>query len=360
MPARSRLRHAYCTVFDRNYAPRALALYRSLARWDPGAQLFAVCMDRESEELFGRLGLPSLTAIGIDEVERSDPALAAVRRARTPVEYAWTAVSAACRFLLEREGDPELETLTYLDTDLLLHGSPQPLFDELGDGSILLVPHRMDAREELVQGRFNVGWITFRRDPAALAAVEWWRERCLEWCHDRVEPGRFGDQKYLDEWPSRFDGVRVSANPAAGLGPWNQTRHRFEVGGGGELAADGQPVVFFHYSGVSLHPGAGRLAQLAVRSGVYRRAGPLVWTIRARHRRRALDVVWGPYAERCAAAHADLAAAGASREIGLQQLTPRAVAAAVSRERAPARARDLHLALRRVILARRAVAARPG
>ena len=346
------LGRAYCTVFDRTYAPRALALYRSLERCEERFRLFAVCMDGESKALLDRLGLGTLTTLGIDELERSDPGLAATRSSRTAVEYAWTAVPAACRFVLAR--DPGLGTLTYLDADLFLHSSPQPLHDELGDGSMLLVPHRMALQDELVYGRFNVGWITVRRDANGLAALDWWRERCLEWCHDRVEPGRFGDQKYLDEWPLLFEGVRVTANAGAGVGPWNQARQRIEVTAGGSPAVDGRPVVFFHHSGLTLHYGDGGLAALAARSGAYRRSGPLVWTIRARHRPRLLDTVWAPYVERCVAARAELLAAGAPPRLGLEPLTAGAVAAAAAREHSPEWARDLHLAMRRRIMARRA------
>jgi hypothetical protein len=339
---------AYCTVFDRNYAARALALHRSLERHDGDFRLFAACMDSEAKDLLDRLALSSLVTIGIDELERWDGELAQARPSRTAVEYAWTAVPAACRLVLDRE-----PSVTYLDADVFLFSSPQPLHDELGDGSILLVPHRMDPQEELAYGRFNVGWITIRRDENGLGALDWWRERCLEWCHARVEPGRFGDQKYLDEWPRSFGGVRVSSNPGAGLGPWNQTRHVIAARDG-TLTADGRPVVFFHYSGLTLHPGESRLAAVAERTGVYRRTDDMLWTIRARHRGRSLDGVWAPYVERLAAARAELMAVGASPGLGLRPLTPAAVAAAVAREHAPEWARDVHLAARRRVTTRRA------
>jgi hypothetical protein len=344
--------HAYCTVFDRNYALRSLVLYRSLERADDEFRLFAICMDHESKAMLDRLDLPALVTVGIDELERRDAALARVRASRTAVEYAWTAVPSVCRFVLERAADAE--TVTYLDADLCFFSSPRPIFDELRDGSILVVPHRSDPRDELVQGRFNVGWVTVRRDANGAAALAWWRERCLEWCHARVEPGRFGDQKYLDEWPRRFEGVRVCSNPAAGLGPFNQAGRSFTAGERGTPCVDGRPVVFFHHSGLTLHPAEGRLAAAAARTSAYRRTGPFLWTIRARHGESPLDVVWAPYVERCAEAHTELVAAGAPALLGMRPLTARTAVAAVARELAPEPVRDVHLALYRRLRVRRA------
>src|SRR3954451_9425800 len=94
---------AYCTVFDRNFAARALALYRSLERNEGHFRLFAACMDSEAKELLDRLGLSSLVTIDIGDIERWDGALARARPSRTRVEYAWTAVPSVCRFVLEQE-----------------------------------------------------------------------------------------------------------------------------------------------------------------------------------------------------------------------------------------------------------------
>src|SRR5436309_13384563 len=176
-------------------------------------------MDDESRRLLTRLELPRLTLIDIREVERADPGLLEVRPTRTPWEYCWTATPAVCRFILGRE--PEIDVLTYLDADLSFSSSPQPLFDELGDGSVLLVPHRSRNDVTRPTGIYNVGWLSFRNDENGRGALDWWRERCLEWCFDRIEPDRFADQKYLDDWPDRFAGVKVCTNPGAGVAPWN-------------------------------------------------------------------------------------------------------------------------------------------
>ena len=54
-----------------------------------------------------------------------------------------------------------------------------------------------------------------------MKALNWWKDRCIEWCFNRHEEGKFGDQKYLDDWTTRFDGVVVLKNPGGGLAAWN-------------------------------------------------------------------------------------------------------------------------------------------
>jgi len=97
-------------------------------------------------------------------------------------------------------------------------------------------------------GRFNVGWLTFRNDPVARACLQRWREQCLAWCFDRLEDGRFADQKYLDEWPERFGAVRVIQHKGANVGPWNVGRYELTQGDG-SLKIGGDSLLFFHAHG---------------------------------------------------------------------------------------------------------------
>jgi hypothetical protein len=56
----------------------------------------------------------------------------------------------------------------------------------------------------------------------------WWEDRCIEWCYARHEDGKFGDQKYLDDWPLRFESdVHVMTDKELLLAPWNATRYPY-------------------------------------------------------------------------------------------------------------------------------------
>lgn len=238
----------YCTYFDRNYLTRAMALHRSLVRHSPPFILWALCFDDDAYAALEALQLAGVRPIMISELEAADPALLEVKNSRTTVEYYFTCSPSLPLHVMR--GHPEVELITYLDADLLFYSSPQPIFDELGAGSVLIVPHRFPEhlRHLEIFGVYNVGLLSFRNDARGLAVLEHWREQCLNWCFDRVEDGRFADQRYLDAWPGR-PGVVVLQDPGAGLGPWNFMRHRIDLGSD-PPSVDGRPLVFYHFQGV--------------------------------------------------------------------------------------------------------------
>ena len=63
--------------------------------------------------------------------------------------------------------------------------------------------------------------MTFKNNTVGISALEWWKERCIEWCYAHFEDGKFGDQMYLDDWTERFEGVLVSSKTGCGIAPWN-------------------------------------------------------------------------------------------------------------------------------------------
>ena len=242
------MRH-YCTYFDRHYLVRGLALYRSLKRHAEPLVLWVLCFDDFSFEVLTRLALPDLRPIAQAEFERGDDALLAAKAVRSKVEYYFTCSPSWPLYLLKQ--NPEIALLTYLDADLYFYHSPEPIFDEMGDGSILIVGHRFPERLKFLEihGVYNVGLLSFRNDGPARECLAWWRDRCLEWCGLDPEDGKFADQKYLDDWPTRFPATRVLQHPGAGLAPWNWMNYDIQSVGS-EVRVDGKPLIFYHYHGL--------------------------------------------------------------------------------------------------------------
>ena len=244
----------YTTYFDHRYLPRAMVLLQSLREHSPAFTLWCLALSPECAAALEKVEAAEVRVVPLETLEAADPSLLATKDSRTKAEYFFTLTSCWCEYLLHIH--PEIELLTYLDSDLCFYSSPRPLFDELGDASIGIIEHRSmtPRRVEDKYGCFNVGWLSFRNDAAGRACLRRWREQFLDWCYDRIEPGRYADQKYLDDWPSRHANLRILLHPGANLAPWNVARHRLRIGPAG-IMVDDEPCIFFHFANLRALPG---------------------------------------------------------------------------------------------------------
>jgi hypothetical protein len=82
--------------------------------------------------------------------------------------------------------------------------------------------------------------------------LNWWREACIDWCYARHEDDKFGDQKYLDDWTARFEGVHELQHLGGGIAPWNVAQYSFSSSNnklkGTEISTGKKfDVVFYHF-----------------------------------------------------------------------------------------------------------------
>jgi hypothetical protein len=242
----------FCTYFDSNYLVRGLTAFRSLQASGCDFRLHVLALDQRAADAIRRLAEPNLEVVGLAELESWDPRLLAAKANRGVVEYYFTLSPGLPLYLFEKHA--AIDLVTYIDADLFFYRSPEPLFVELGPRSILITEHHYPERlrDHEKYGRYNVQYQSFRRDDVARACLERWHEQCVDWCYDRVEPGRYADQKYLDEWPERYgSALVVSTNKAAGVAPWNWSAVGLARDGGGALVGN-EPLLFYHFHGVKL------------------------------------------------------------------------------------------------------------
>jgi hypothetical protein len=217
----------FVTLFDRAFAPQGLALHRSLLRHSKDFTLWVLCIDREVEELLAKLELPKVRLLSLSDIESEQ--LLSVKGGRTAGEYCWTLTPFT--FDAVFDADATAERVTYVDADVWLLQDPNPTFwrFERSGAAVQITEHAYapDHDQTATSGRYCVQFLTMTRDGSE-PVRRWWQERCIEWCFARVEDGKFGDQKYLDDWPERFgDLVHVAEPRGSFQGPWNATRYPY-------------------------------------------------------------------------------------------------------------------------------------
>ena len=215
----------YCTLFDSKYLSRGLAMYESLKNHSNNFHLYIFAFDRISHNLLKKLNLELVTIISLNEFE--DEELLKVKKDRTQVEYFWTCTPSIVKYCIENFN---LENCTYLDADIYFFSDPTILIEEMGSKSILITEHRYTSKydQSLTRGVYNVQFVTFKNDIKGMKALNFWRNSCISWCYNRIENNKFGDQKYLDDWTVRFEGVHVLKNLGGGVAPWNIQQYKLE------------------------------------------------------------------------------------------------------------------------------------
>ena len=309
-------------------------LYRALSDVCEDFRLRVFCMDSQTRAILTALELPKLETIPIELVEAYDPDLRAVKTRRSSVEYCWTATPSMMLYAFE--ADAHLDALSYIDADTMCFTDPRQLLDELEGASVLLVPNVGLPGDGL--GQYLGGFISFRSDAAGIEALRFWRERCLEWCFDRVEPGRYGSVRHLDDWPQRFPGVRVLRHPGGAVGPWNVATFSLERRSGA-LLVRGEPLVLDHCVAHWIYRGwLTALPRAGVLSSYYHRTpgrNGVVWSSAFFVPEREHALLEAPYMELVGKAIADVRAIDPRFGAGFVTLTARAFGYSVLRRALP-------------------------
>ena len=239
----------FCTLYNSNYAAKGLAMYYSLVEHCPDFHLYIFAFDDMLVEALRKMNLEHVTVVTLKEFE--DEELLRIKPTRTKGEYCWTCSSSTILYCLEHYG---LDNCTYIDADLYFFSNPSVLIDEMGDDDVLITEHRYSKKynHALANGIYCVQFVTFKNTPNGLKILKWWRNACIDWCYNRMEDGKFGDQKYLDDWTERFEGVHVLQHLGGGVAPWNMQQYTFRKEDGKVVGRENEtgkefPLVFFHF-----------------------------------------------------------------------------------------------------------------
>jgi len=287
-----------CTIVSKNYLPFARVLATSFREHHPAGRFFVLLVDRvdgrfdPAEEPFELVEVEELTEI---------PDLRAFLFKYTLLECNTAVKPYFLEHLFRRH---HLEHLAYFDPDILITDSLDPLAERVDRASVVLTPHLTDPIDDaahpgelaiLQAGAYNLGFVALRWSPVTERLLGWWQERLFEQCVVRVDRGLFVDQKWMDLVPGLFGAggeVDVLTHPGYNVAYWNLHGRQVTRDGDGDgpdggvrYRSNGEPLVFFHFSGVqpeslevvSKHQDRFRLSDLGdAAAGLYRRYGDLL------------------------------------------------------------------------------------
>jgi hypothetical protein len=252
-----------------------LALYESLYKHSSDFHLYIFAFDDLTNEILRNLKLDKVTVISLKEFETDE--LLEVKNGRSTAEYCWTCTPSVITYVLNKYNTADC---TYLDSDLFFYSDPSVLISELDQNNknVLITEHRFSFLPKLYEkkraGRFCVQFMTFKSEESSLIVLDKWRKQCINWCYARYEDGKFGDQKYLDEWPSVYQNIHILNHQGGGVAPWNLQQYRLYKNGNsinGQVRKTGSSfkVVFYHFQYVKfLHNGSVDLGWFFIKSSI--------------------------------------------------------------------------------------------
>ena len=240
---------AVVTIVTRSHFHRARCLLASVQRHLPEADRFVVLADRDDDQ---RLPPQPFEVIPVETLPVPDVAGFVHRYHAAELSFATKPWALAEMF---RRG---YDRAIYLDADIFVYSTLRPMQDLLDSATILLTPHLTETQEGdaleserriLQAGAYNSGFVGLSRCPTSEKFLSWWQRTLLHDCRVDVERGYFGDQRCLDLVPGMFDGVHIVRHPGWNFARWNMDRRPVTTVNG-EIRVAGEPLVFFHFSGL--------------------------------------------------------------------------------------------------------------
>lgn len=232
-------------------------MYQSLAATESNFHFYIFAFDDFTATALQTMQLDKVTVITLTEFE--DEELLRVKPTRSRGEYCWTCTSSTIWYCLHTFNIPNC---TYIDADLFFYQSPRVLIDEMpANKHVMITEHRYTYYydQSTVSGKYCVQFMYFDQHDTSLKVLHHWRNQCLEWCYNRIEDGKFGDQKYLDTWTQHFDCVHELQHLGGGLAPWNiqqyqfQRNNQFQLIGTSKATQKTFEAIFYHFHGLKLY-----------------------------------------------------------------------------------------------------------
>ena len=245
---------AIFTIAAGNYLHFVRTLMEKVAVYAPQADRWLGLCDRPEQTDWSA---ETFRVMPLDDITLPDPKAFVFK-------YTLLELSTAIKpFIIEALARQGYERIIYFDPDIGLYHPLDELFSLLDHHEIVLTPHitegyrddrRPGDREILQCGTYNLGFAAFRWTDATAAFIRWWQAKLTDDCVVDFSRGLFVDQKWMEFAPSFVATTHICRHPGWNVAYWNLPS-RSVLSSGDHFTVNGQPLVFYHFSG--FHPERG-------------------------------------------------------------------------------------------------------
>ena len=246
------MQKAVFSIVSKNYLHFARTLMASLAVVHPDWQRYVLLVDETRGDF-------DPTKEDFTVVDVSDILLPELKKFL--FRYTILELNTAVKpWMMERLFDQGFEQVVYLDPDIFVYRRLAKVETLLKNGALMvLTPHLTGQLDDdkhpseldiMRSGSYNLGFIAVKRHPQLKEFLHWWQAKLKFQCTVNPEAGLFTDQKWIDLAPSLFQDVSILHDPGYNVAYWN-LKHRKVKRCDDGYYVNGDPLVFFHYSGLN-------------------------------------------------------------------------------------------------------------
>lgn len=242
---------AIFTICSNNYVSMARILIETAQLHHPGAKHYLCLADRPLDE--PDFYPPGCIIVAAEEL--GVPDFEGFRFRYDVMEFNTALKPFMFRHLLGRGH----KAVLYFDPDIEIFRPVDSVTEALDNGaSFVLTPHICSPSEGdmfpddigiMQSGIYNLGFLGVGAAPETERLLRWWSRRLEYQCVNDQPRGIFVDQKFMDLLPGFGTDVRVLRDQTLNVAYWNLSQRSLDRQGDGWVV-DGQPLTFFHYSGI--------------------------------------------------------------------------------------------------------------
>jgi len=245
---------AIFTICSKNYIAQALTLKESAIKHNPDVDFYIFLSDLNDIQV-----LPCDLVLLNNEWITDWQQMAFKYNV---IEFS-TSIKPFCYRKLFQQG---YQKVIYLDPDVYVTSSLNPIFENLNYKSVILTPHYNHIQEKysgavteeelLFVGIYNLGFCAIKKSDIGNKIINWWVDRLSHSCYGDKWDGLHVDQKWMEFIPAFFpEDVLISHHPGINCAIWNLHERELIIDNNESylirdlVSGEVVKLIFFHFSG---------------------------------------------------------------------------------------------------------------